>query len=67
MIDRKGDLHGHELAATTTHPRGRLAAINALLLDPNSSVVNDVLDVIAKYGTPEEINRQAEAARNCRL
>ncbi|MBI3359996.1 MAG: hypothetical protein HY023_02685 [Chloroflexi bacterium] len=40
-----------------------LNAINALLLDPNSRVVNAFLDVVRKYGTPEEINRKAEAAR----
>src|SRR5512137_1637061 len=45
-------------------PEGRLIDINALLLDPDSRVVNDLLDVVARYGTPEEINRQAEAARN---
>jgi hypothetical protein len=37
--------------------------INALLLDPDSRVVNDFLDVVRKYGTPEEINRKAEEAR----
>jgi len=41
----------------------RLDEINALLLDPESRVVQDVLDVVAKYGTPEEINRKAAAAR----
>jgi hypothetical protein len=41
----------------------RLDEINALLLDPNSRVVNDFLAVIEKYGTPEEINRKAEEAR----
>ncbi|HLF26556.1 MAG TPA: hypothetical protein VJG32_09475 [Anaerolineae bacterium] len=40
-----------------------LHAINALLLDPDTRVVNAFLDVLNKYGTPEEINRQAEAAR----
>jgi len=44
-------------------PSARLDALNALLLDPGSRVVNDVLAVIAKYGTPEEINRKARAAR----
>ncbi|MCX7669638.1 MAG: hypothetical protein N2439_06175, partial [Anaerolineae bacterium] len=44
-------------------PPDRLEAINRLLLDPNSRVVNDLLDVVAKYGTPEEINRQATEAR----
>ena len=41
-----------------------LDEINALLLDPESKVVQDVLDVVAKYGTPEEINREAAAARD---
>jgi len=40
-----------------------LDAINGLLLDPGSTVVNDFLDVVAKYGAPAEINRQAAAAR----
>jgi hypothetical protein len=37
--------------------------VNALLLDPDSRVVNDFLAVVAKYGAVEEINRQAEEAR----
>jgi hypothetical protein len=44
-------------------PAKRLADLNALLLDPTSRVVNDVLAVVAKYGTPEEINAKAKAAR----
>jgi hypothetical protein len=40
-----------------------LDAINALLLDPGSRVVNDFLAVVARYGTPEEINRRAREAR----
>ena len=31
--------------------------INALLLDPNNRAVNAFLEVVQKYGTPEEINR----------
>jgi hypothetical protein len=42
----------------------RLDAVNAVLLDPDTRVVNDMLDVVAKYGTPEEINRKAERARD---
>ena len=38
--------------------------INELLLDPDSRVVNDFLAVVEKYGTVEEINRQAQEARN---
>ncbi len=44
-------------------PVSRLDELNSLLLDPNSRVVNDILEVIARYGTPEEINAKAEAAR----
>jgi len=40
-----------------------LVPINKLLLDPNNRLVNDVLEVIAKYGTVEEINRKSEQAR----
>ena len=53
-----------ELRARLRIPQARLDDINALLLDPNLRVVNDLLDVIAKYGTPEEINAKAEKARN---
>jgi hypothetical protein len=44
-------------------PYDRLDAINEILLDPEARVVQDFLAVVEKYGTPEEINRQAEAAR----
>jgi hypothetical protein len=40
----------------------QLDAINDLLLDPQSRVVKDFLAVVAKYGTPEEINAQANEA-----
>ena len=39
-------------------PSERLDSINAVLLDPNEHVINDFLKVVAKYGTPEEINRR---------
>ena len=41
----------------------RLEAINTILLNPDMQVINDFLEVVARYGTPEEINRQAEEAR----
>ena len=44
------------------HPT-RLEDINAILLDPNMIVINDFLEVVAKFGTPEEINRKASQAR----
>ena len=43
-------------------PSARLDELNAFLLDPETRVVNDVLAVIARYGTPQEINRKARAA-----
>jgi len=44
-------------------PYSRLDDINAVLLNPDMQVVNDFMAVVEKYGTPEEINRKAEAAR----
>jgi hypothetical protein len=44
-------------------PQNRLDALNGVLLDPNSRVMNDFLSVVAKYGTPEEINRKHAASR----
>ncbi len=41
----------------------RLDDINAVLLNPDTRVINDFLDVVAKYGSPEEINAKAKAAR----
>ncbi|MEE8121324.1 MAG: hypothetical protein V3T55_07325, partial [Anaerolineales bacterium] len=38
-------------------------AINQILADPDMKIINDFLAVVAKYGTPEEINAKAEAAR----
>ncbi|MFZ3069709.1 MAG: hypothetical protein WA110_01110 [Anaerolineaceae bacterium] len=39
-------------------PTSRLDTVNTVLLDPNSRVMNDFLAVVAKYGTPEEINQK---------
>ena len=41
----------------------RLDAINALLADPDSRVINDFLAVVDEYGGVDEINRKAEQAR----
>jgi hypothetical protein len=57
MVDREA------LRARLKISPSRLDDINALLLDPNTRVVNDLLDVIAKYGTPEQINARAADAR----
>ena len=44
-------------------PADRLEAINAVLTDPNSQVMNDFLAVVAKYGTPAEINAKHKESR----
>ncbi len=44
-------------------PQSRLEAINGVLLDPNSRVTKAFLDVVDKYGTPEEINRKHAESR----
>ena len=41
----------------------RVDALNAVLMSPDMRVINDFLAVVAKYGTPEEINAKALAAR----
>jgi len=43
-------------------PYDRIDDINGILLDPDMRLVNDFLDVIEKYGSPEEINRKANEA-----
>jgi len=53
----------HKLRELLEIRHSRLDAINEVLLDPNSKIINAFLDVVAKYGTPEEINRKAAEAR----
>lgn len=52
-----------DIRALLQIPSTRLDAINKILADPDMKIINDFLDVVAKYGTPEEINAKAEAAR----
>jgi len=52
-----------DLRRRLTIPAHCLDDINAVILDPESRVINDFLEVVAKYGTPEEINRKAQEAR----
>ena len=40
-------------------PNERLEAINAVLLNPDLRLINDFLGVVAKYGTPQDINQRA--------
>jgi len=44
-------------------PKQHLDSINTLLVNSDTKVIKDFLDVIRKYGTPEEINRKADKAR----
>ncbi|MBI5823809.1 MAG: hypothetical protein HZB18_07255 [Chloroflexi bacterium] len=40
-----------------------LDSVNSVLLDPNSRVMKNFFDIVAKYGTPEEINRKHRESR----
>lgn len=51
-----------DLRSRLTIPGDRLDLLNDLLLNPQSRVVGDLLDVVARYGTPEEINARAAEA-----
>lgn len=41
-----------------------LQSINGLLLDPRNEAVNGLLQLVERYGGPEEINRKAREARH---
>ncbi|MCP4103971.1 MAG: hypothetical protein GY749_00300 [Desulfobacteraceae bacterium] len=41
----------------------RLDEINKFLLDPNNELINKLLEIVEKYGGPDEINRKASEAR----
>jgi hypothetical protein len=51
-----------DIRALLQIPPSRLDAINQILADPDMKIISDFLDVVAKYGTPEEINAKAKAA-----
>jgi len=44
-------------------PADRLESLNAMLLAPGTRVVDEFLEVVARYGTPKEINQRAAEAR----
>jgi hypothetical protein len=46
-----------------TIPHDRLESINSVLLDPSEKVMGDFLAVVAKYGTPDDINRKHRESR----
>jgi len=41
----------------------RLEEINNFIRDPNNKIINDFLNIVEKYGGPEEINKKAKDAR----
>jgi len=43
-------------------PSDRVDVLNSILMDPEMQIVDDFLTVVAKYGTPEEINAKAAQA-----
>ncbi len=53
----------NELRQLLEIPTDRLVAINEVLTNPDSQVITDFLEVVEKYGSPEEINRKANHAR----
>jgi hypothetical protein len=52
-----------ELLDRLSIPADRLASINSILLDPDEQVMKEFLSVVAKFGTPEEINRKHAESR----
>jgi len=38
----------------------RLDEINDFLMNPDNKIINDFLDIVGKYGTPDEINSKAK-------
>ena len=52
-----------ELRRRLEIPAERLSDLNSILLSPDMQVINDFLAVVARYGTPEEINQKATEAR----
>ncbi|MEA4959850.1 MAG: hypothetical protein VB029_09095 [Anaerolineaceae bacterium] len=52
-----------DLRHLLTIPYFDLDASNGVLLDPDSAVMNDFLAVVARYGTPDEINQKHRDSR----
>lgn len=52
----------NEIRQKLAIPVERLEAINSVLLNPESRLIDDFLAVVEEYGTPEEINQKAEQA-----
>ncbi len=52
-----------ELRERLRIPESRLQELNKFLLDPGNQLISEVIQLVEKFGGPEEINRKAKAAR----
>jgi len=52
-----------KLRAQLRIPAANLSEVNRFLLGPDNKLVDDILQIIAKYGTVDEINRKSADAR----
>jgi len=62
ILKEKGGFTMSDLRKLLQLPAGRLEEINALLLDPKNATVGELVDVVERYGGPQEINRKAREA-----
>lgn len=53
-----------ELLNKLTLGQNGIDEVRAILKDPNNPLLQPFLDIVAKYGTPEEINAKAAASRD---
>lgn len=62
MVTATHPASASDLRARLAIPAERLDPLNALLLDPNGRLIAGLLEVVARFGTPEEINRRMREA-----
>ena len=56
-------MDAHDLRNRLRISERSVQQINDLILDPGNGIVDELLEVVAKYGGPDEINRKAWEAR----
>jgi hypothetical protein len=57
------DLMDTDLRSRLSISHDHIDVINDVLLDPDMRAINDFLEVVKKYGTPQDINQKAAQAR----
>jgi hypothetical protein len=62
-MDPKKEFIMTDLSQRLKIPTSRLNDLNELLFQPDNRMIKDLLAIVAKYGTPEEINAKAKSAR----